>query len=50
MSDPQILTDLYEALRHAHTHFIQSNKLTADDADILDEMWAALAKAEGKNV
>lgn len=33
---------LREALAHAHLYFIQSNNLTVDDREMLDEMWAAL--------
>lgn len=39
--------DLYRALELAHRVFIQSNDLTPDDREMLDEMWAALRKADG---
>jgi hypothetical protein len=34
-----------EALRYAHTYFIQSNSLTYEDREMLDEMWAALKES-----
>jgi hypothetical protein len=40
---PKIL----EALELSHRHFIQSSKLTTDDREMLDIMWAAIRKAKG---
>src|SRR4051812_8646044 len=37
---------LLEALKMAHRYFLQSNKLTVDDREMLDEMWAAIKQAE----
>ncbi len=38
--------ELRTALQHAHLYFLQSNKLTVDDREMLDEMWAALHKGD----
>lgn len=38
--------ELREALRHAHTYFIQNSNLTDGVIDMLDEMLAALGKGE----
>ena len=39
--------EMLEALTRGHLHFLQCNNLSADDREMLDEMWAAIQKARG---
>jgi hypothetical protein len=38
--------ELLAALERGHLHFLQNNKLTVDDREMLDEMWASIKKAK----
>lgn len=40
--------ELRQSLELAHRYFIQSNKLTAEDREVLDDMWLAIQKARGR--
>ena len=40
--------DMYKALDRAHLYFLQSNILSAEDWEVLNEMRAALARARGE--
>lgn len=40
--------ELLETLERGHRYFLQSNDLSPDDRDMLDEMWAAIRKAKGE--